>query len=1670
MKHLFATLFGIFTCTLLLAQPANDDCAGIIDLGIAPFCSQPAQYTNVGATASNIDPVNNIPACFTSGGVNRDVWFQFTVPADGSILDFTVQVQGSGSGNGTLRNPQIAVYRGDCEFGGLSELACVSAPNGVNSISLDLFGLTPGLTYFLRINDYSPSATPNSGTFRLCVQEYVAEINMGEVSQSGACSGTLHDSGGPTNEYEDGEDLAFTICPQDFYQCLILNVETYETEGGFDFLYFFEGDDVSGTQITQLSGFGQNLEVQISAPECATIRFTSDGSVSEAGFRITWQCSPSPCTAPPITTCEEPVSIPTLPYQGDDLNNCFSGNSVNFDPCGSTFLAGNDYLFSYESAGDECISVTTSGTTEGVGLGVYYGCPDQPGSECISITGGGFFGGSDPSVSAAFLENPGTYFIMFSSVTNCSPFSIEVDTVTCPIILPPASTCDAALDISGCDTEQPEIIALNPGQGDPNFIVDGVNQGCFAFPQQNYAFFYFVAGADGKFGFTVQAANPSEASDIDINVWGPIDTPADICDHVSNEQPVRSTWTGGTDPTGLEDIHPVTGIVVTDDFDCGTVNTPGAGGDRFVRRLDVVEGQIYVIMLDDYGGAIESGGISIDFNTTTEGVLDGASANVTAGPDTSVCVGQTVQLLATGGEAYNWSDDPQLSCQNCPNPTVTLAQSTDFVVQIATTCSIINKTVRVKVLEFDLGPDVTVCNNAEFQLNENPFENVQYNWSNNLPLSCYDCPSPIVSGLPTGTYTVTASLTSPFCVSQDTLIITVIPGQQPQYDIIGDTTLCAGSSLELGGNGFPGTNYTWTAQPGGFVSNDANPTVAPSQNVVYFISATNASCPIPAIDSVVVTVNSIPLLSVANDTTICQGSSVTLGTTDEQNDVTYQWIPNVGTMTNDTEANPLVVPGLTTTYTLTATLGACAVTESVSVAVIPIAIQLNTPDTVRICQGTSVNMQAIVIPAGTNVVWSPLTNLQVSPNGLIGVATPDETTRYTITASVPGCTRFRTVDILVDSLPDDLAIMPADTQICFGQRVLLRTTTYEPSEYEYMDFEWTPQIGQLTPDSLLNMVVQPTETTIYRRITTNGACRDTATAVVNVIPLATITITPADPSVCPGIPVQLNTTYTPGVEEIEWSPATGLSCTMCDNPIATVTTTTTFTVEGNFMGCITTASVEVEIASPPTFQFPNDTQLCLGESITLNNSTDPTATYAWTSTDPNFNATTQAQPTVTPTQSATYTVVATNGCTSTGTVSVQVFDATLTASPDISACKNVPVSLTASGTLPGSFAWSDGQSGQAITVTPTATTNYSVVYTYGDGCTETDNVLVTISGEAPPLETPLQTAICPGQSITLNNGNVPTGATYTWTATPPDPTLAASAGNPTVAPTQNTTYNVTATQGNCTNTATINVTVQTATLDLGPDITICDGDAATLTANASVPGQITWNPGNISGNTLDIQPTANGIYTAVLEYGNNCTVTDQVAVTVVPSFTVNIKATPPGPVVGLGEELELIAEITPGANIQNYQFAWTQNGVTPIGTTQIITPIVSTTDDSIRYVVVVTSPGGCTRTESIVFGVDQPRIEVPNAFTPDGDGNNDVFFPLALKGSAELLEFVIYNRWGQKVYSAPAGAVAGDKAFGWNGKVDGADAPVDVYIWQLQYRYGDGALQAPRVGEVTLLR
>ncbi len=1224
--------------------------------------------------------------------------------------------------------------------------------------------------------------------------------------------------------------------------------------------------------------------------------------------------------------------------------------------------------------------------------------------------------------------------------------------------LPPASSCATAINLSGCTPAIPNTFKVQAGPIDSGFIKKGINQGCFVNPHYHYTFFYFVAGADGKFGFIARGADAAQPFDFEFNVWGPINSLAEACDFVAKNQPVRSSWSGGADPTGLADVHPVSGINVTDDFDCATVVKPSSEGDDVVRRLDVQKGKVYVILLDDLHMSAQNAGITLDLSGTTPGVLQPLEQSVSITADTAICPGNSIQLNADGGYFYEWTPVTGLSCTTCPNPLTGVSNTpVTYSVNITNACAKTTLSTTISPITFNLGPDIIVCREANVVLNTKPV-NGKYVWTGSAGLSCTDCPSPKVSTTANGTFTYFAELTTTDCVLRDTIQVRVFNGVQTKYNIINDTTICKGKNINIGGEAIAGTFYTWTSKPGTFNSSVANPFPPVFETTVFYLNAASGQCPFASRDSVVVTVKDPPVTDFFPDTSVCNGNPVVLGNKTALEGYTFSWSPNTD-LDNDKAANPIARAQQSTLYRVTITDGICEVVKQTQIAVTTLDLTILPDDTVLICKGAAKEVNLTVNPSGTTITWAPIQGLTLSPDGLKVSVLPEETTLYTATAIKDKCVREVKLFAKVDSLPD-LQIMPKDTQVCEGNPVLLKSKTFQPSAYPGITFEWIPLKNQQSPDSLFNLVVQPDTTTIYERITTIGGCLDTSRATINVIPYAKMEVTPAESTICPGQSIALKLTYDKVIENIEWTPNQTLSCDDCDNPIATPVGTTQYNVKGEFMGCTSTASALVIVRPLPVVNLPGKLSICKGDSVQLNTIIEGNTTYEWTSTDPAFGTKNIGNPFAKPTQTTTYFLKANNGCPMDTSVTLTFFGADLKVSNDTTVCRNFPVKLTAAGSLPGAYRWSNNETTQATTVSTAQDQTYSVTYTYGPGCTLTDEVTVKIDGVGADVVFPTDREICPGESVKLNTGFTP-GATYVWSSVPPLPNP--NQFDPTVSPTQNTTYTLTATNGKCVSTNTITIIAHRATLTASRDTTVCGDQPLVLTAKGTSTGTYRWS-NNATTESISLLPAVAGTYSVTFTYGDQCTLTENVVVVTKPAISVSLVVDPDTNVINLGETFDLTAIIQPTQTLTNFNFMWTEDGVPLTGNSEGITIKPNTTKtEEIPYGVKVTSPDGCVARAFVLIRIAQPLVFVPNAFTPNGDGTNDRFRLGIAEGLVTVESIEVYDRWGKKVFDGNQNNPA------WDGNVDDKPAPPDVYVYVIRWRDGAGALKIEK-GGVALLR
>jgi gliding motility-associated-like protein len=378
----------------------------------------------------------------------------------------------------------------------------------------------------------------------------------------------------------------------------------------------------------------------------------------------------------------------------------------------------------------------------------------------------------------------------------------------------------------------------------------------------------------------------------------------------------------------------------------------------------------------------------------------------------------------------------------------------------------------------------------------------------------------------------------------------------------------------------------------------------------------------------------------------------------------------------------------------------------------------------------------------------------------------------------------------------------------------------------------------------------------------------------------------------------------------------------------------------------------------------------------------------------------------------------------------------------------------------GAFLWSPNYMINNINapdplVSPDVTTTYHVQITDAFGCTGGDTMRVRVVNNVTQFAGP-DTTICKADAAVLRLSS--DALHYVWTENPAGNTLNNPfIKNPTARPLVTTNYHVLSNIGKCIAENDIKVTpIPYPMANAGPDSTVCFGGSAQL--NASGGSIYSWSPSafltatNIP-NPRSVRPTDNIRYIVTVRDVQGCPkpVKDTMFV-----FVAKIKASTGSTdtSIVLGQPLQL------GAS-GSINYSWTPT--TWLDNPFIHNPIALPQTD-ITYTVRVSNNVGCFDDASIrvrLFRI-KPDLLVPNAFTPNADGTNDIFKPIPI-GMKSVDIFRVYNRWGQMLYSG-----SGNDA-GWDGTFAGRKQETAAYVW---YAEGTDYLnnKIKRKGSVVLIR
>ena len=347
------------------------------------------------------------------------------------------------------------------------------------------------------------------------------------------------------------------------------------------------------------------------------------------------------------------------------------------------------------------------------------------------------------------------------------------------------------------------------------------------------------------------------------------------------------------------------------------------------------------------------------------------------------------------------------------------------------------------------------------------------------------------------------------------------------------------------------------------------------------------------------------------------------------------------------------------------------------------------------------------------------------------------------------------------------------------------------------------------------------------------------------------------------------------------------------------------------------------------------------------------------------------------------------------------------------------------------FNWSTTDTTQTIIADTTDT--YWVDVTNTNGCTTRDSINVTVN-PAPLVYLGADTTLC-GGTVPLDAGNA--GAAFTWSTTDTTQTIIVDS-------TSIYWVDVSDTATGCTTRDSIEVTINSLPIkSLGTDTSACGSH----TLDAGNSGALfSWSTTDTS-QTIVVNTT--NTYWVDVTIGG-CTTRDSNNVTINPIPAVDL-----GPDTTICDTCSIILDAGTGFTIYNWSTSDTVQ--------TLIVDLAGT------YSVQVTDADGCTNADTVIVSknvvVEESFIFVPSAFSPNGDGVNDLFRITGI--GITNIYLVVYNRWGEMVFETRIVDEAMNA--GWNGKHNGEEQGMAVFVYYLEVEFNDGEKQTKK-GDITLIR
>lgn len=1050
---------------------------------------------------------------------------------------------------------------------------------------------------------------------------------------------------------------------------------------------------------------------------------------------------------------------------------------------------------------------------------------------------------------------------------------------------------------------------------------------------------------------------------------------------------------------------------------------------------------------------------------------------------------------STGAVSYLWNfGDGNTSTQQSPTHTYT-AYGNFTVTLISTNASGCTDTLRridyIRIqrptISFPTLPQLgCVPYTTTFSANINTLDNVtSYLW-NFGDGNTSTQPTPTHTYPLQGTYSVSLTITtSTGCTETFTLNSAINTGRIPIIDFTASPNpVCALAPIQFISTYSEGDTWLWNFGAGA-PSNNPNPVHRYSDTGTYTVSltVTNNGCPTTVTKPAFVRVKPpIANFSFQNDCVERKRFTFT-----DQSIGATAWLWNFGDGTTSTQQNPVHTYTAFGTYTVTLTAidDTCTNSRSFTVNVFDETPSFNA--NYRVACKTAF----IVFTAATNNPANIVSYDWNFGNGTTGTGPTPQATYLTagdfpvtlVTTDSYGCrdTSFQNRFIRING-PTALFTVPIN-QGCKGFTATFANQSYNDGVNPITNYQWSFGDGNsftsANPVPPQHVYANTGSYTPKLVITDAIGCKDSLSLgnlIVATDPKASFTS--PDTLNCLGSTVSFTNTSNAQGYTSSWDFGDGNTSTL-QSPTHVYSATGTYPVKLKIVdavGCSDSITYNPFIRIRETiasFNASDSLGGCTPFEVRFTNTSQFYTSSAWQLGNGTSNVQSPSQVYNTAgTYNIQLVVTGRGGCTDTATQTIQIFDASATtfSYTPFNGCKPLPFTATVNSPANLDFTWDFGDG--TIVTTTNATTNhtYDVFGNYVPKLILIDsgNCLIPLIGQDTVRIIGANAKFgwdrrqfCDSGTVVFTDSSTFNNSitSYTWDFGDGNGSSLTAPTHTYTAPGLYTVSLVLRTQQNCLDTFRVDQlvkVVESPSVRIQSDTVICQNGFIDYAGIFNRPDtsqvQWTWQFPNGASSTLQnpvrqqFLTAGNFTVQAVATNTSGCrdTADQNLLVNPLPVITI-----PSPQVTPLGTPIQLPATYT--NNIVSYTWSPARG----LSCTDCDQPFASPKFNTV-YTVLATDDNGCrdTATVQVIVLCQGANVFVPNTFSPNGDGSNDVFYVRG-KGLDRVKSLRVYSRWGETVFERVNFAV-NDPSVGWNGTYKGKKLGPDVYVYQVDVLCDNG--------------